>query len=84
MMLNGIFELSMIFQDLGNMFFFAQCKALRNKTFNIAKNRKYDGYQRAFVSLFCKFFNKKTSAGTVKNEVICNEELAEELCKNKH
>ena len=65
-------------------FFFAQCKALRDKTFNIAKNRKCDGYQRAFVSLFCKFFNKKTSGGTVKNEVICNEELAEELCKNKH
>ena len=63
------------------IYFFAQCKALRDKTFNIAKNRNYDGYQRAFVSLFYKFFNKKTSGGTVKNEVICNEELEKNYAK---
>ena len=34
-------------------------KALRDKAFNIAKNPKYDGYQRAFVSLFYKCFDKK-------------------------
>ena len=34
-------------------------KALRDKAFNIAKNPKYDGYQRAFASLFYKFFDKK-------------------------
>ena len=28
-----------------------------------------------------RFFDKKTSGGTVKNENISNEELPEELCK---
>ena len=56
-------------------------KAIRDKTFNIAKNPKYDEYQRAFASLFHKSFDKKTLAGTAKSEVICYEELAEELIK---
>ena len=56
-------------------------KALRDKVFNIAKNPKYDGYQRAFASLFYKCFDKKTLVGTVKTVVICYEELAEELSK---
>ena len=46
-------------------------KALRDKSFNIAKNPKYDGHQRAFVALFYKFFDKKALVGTVKREVIC-------------
>ena len=46
-------------------------KALRDKAFNIAKNPKYDGYQRAFSALFYKCFDKKTLVGTVKSEVIC-------------
>ena len=56
-------------------------KALRDKAFNIAKNLNYDEYQRAFASLFHKSFDKKTLVGTVKSEVICYEELAEELSK---
>ena len=56
-------------------------KALRDKAFNIAKNPKYDGYQRTFASLFYNFFDKKTLVGTVKTVVICYEELAEELFK---
>ena len=31
--------------------------------------------------MVCKFFNKKNSGGTVKNEVISRIELAEELHK---
>ena len=38
-------------------------KLLRDKAFNIAKNLKYDGYQRGFASMVCKFFNKKSSGG---------------------
>ena len=30
---------------------------------------------------FIKFFHKKTSAGTVNNEIISNKELAEKLQK---
>ena len=32
-------------------------KVLRNKTFNIARNLKYDGYQRALASMVYKFFH---------------------------
>ena len=56
-------------------------KALRNKAFNIAKNLKYNEYQRAFASLFHNSFDKKALVRTVKSEVICYEELAEELSK---
>ena len=32
---------------------------LRDKGFNIAKNLKYDGYQRGLASIVYKFFDKK-------------------------
>ena len=35
-------------------------KVLREKAFNIAKNPKYDGYQRGLASMVYKFFDKKT------------------------
>ena len=35
-------------------------KILRNKEFNIAKNPKYDGYQRGLASMVYKFFDKKS------------------------
>ena len=56
-------------------------EVLRDKVFNIAKNRKYDGYQRGLVSMVYTFFDKKTSGGTVKNEIMSNKKLAEELHK---
>ena len=36
----------------------ASDKILRDKAFNIAKNPKYDGYQRGLASMFYKFFDK--------------------------
>ena len=51
------------------------------KHLHIAKNLKYDGYQRGLASMAYNFFDKKTSGGTVKNENISNKELAEELQK---
>ena len=63
-------------------------KVLRDKAFNIAKNPKYDGYQRGFASLVYKFFDKKTkgSGVTLTNKSAIkstpqNEQLAEELHK---
>ena len=35
-------------------------KVLRDKAFNIAKDPKYDGYQRGLASMVSKIFNKKT------------------------
>ena len=42
-------------------------KVLKNKAFNIAKNRKYDGYQRGLTSIVYKFFGKNTSSGAIKS-----------------
>ena len=39
-------------------------KILRNKGFSIAKNPKYDGYQRGLASMVYNFFDKK-STGSV-------------------
>ena len=57
----------------------ASDKVLRDKAFNIAKNTKYDGYQRGLASVVCKFFDKKTSGSFIKNENISNKELAKEF-----
>ena len=35
---------------------------LRDKALNIAKNSKYDGYQRGLASMVYKFFDKKLKA----------------------
>ena len=48
---------------------------------NIAKDPKYDGYQREPVSMVYKFFDEKTSGSGIKNENIPSKELAEELHK---
>ena len=56
-------------------------KILRNKAFNIAKNPKYDGYQRGFALMLYEIFNKKTSGTGIKIENISNQELAEEFHK---
>ena len=40
---------------------------LRDKTFNIAKDPKYDGYQGGLASIVYKFFDKKTAGGGIKS-----------------
>ena len=49
-------------------------KVLRDKAFSIAKNLKHDAYQRGLGSMVYKFFDKKSSSGTVKNENIYKKE----------
>ena len=57
-------------------------KFLRDKAFNIAKNPKYDGYQRGLASMVYKFFDKKSKgSGVANNEIKQNLQLAEELHK---
>ena len=58
----------------------ASDKVLRDKAFNIAKNPKYDGYQRGLTSMVFKFFDKKMIGSSV-NVDVNNEKLAEELHK---
>ena len=59
----------------------ASDKIFCDKAFNIAKNSRYDGYQRGLASMACTFFDKKTSGGTFKNEIMSNNELPGELHK---
>ena len=54
---------------------------MRDKAFNIAKNPKYDGYQTGLVLMFYRIFDKRTSGGAIKNEIISNKELKDELHK---
>ena len=60
------------FQDLNRRI--AANKSLRNKAFIIAKNPKY-------ASMIYNVFDKKSSGGTIKNEIISNNKLTEELHK---
>ena len=49
----------------------ASDKVLRDKAFNIAKNHKYDGYQRGLASMVYTFFDKKSTLGSsiANNEI---------------
>ena len=68
----------------------ASDKILRDKAFNIAKNPKYDGYQRGLASMFYNFFDKESASlpdksvsgsGVANNEIKQNFQLAKELHK---
>ena len=62
---------------------------MRDEAFNIAKNPKYDGYQRELASMVYKLFDKKSasltdkslSGGDVNIKLDFNEQLAKELHK---
>ena len=59
----------------------ASDRVLHDKTFNVGKSSKYDGYQRGLASMAYEYFDKKSSPGAVKSEIMPNQELAEELHK---
>ena len=65
----------------------ASDKILREKAFNIAKNPKYNGYQRGLASMVYKFSDKKSASLTdksVSGSGVVNEsnyKLANELYK---
>ena len=56
------------FKDLNSKTF--ADKVLCDEAFNIAKDPKYDGYQRGLPSMVFKFSDKKSSDSGVKNENI--------------
>ena len=59
----------------------ASDKVLKDKTFNIAKNPKYDGYQRGLPSMVYRFVDKKSEISGVKYDIKQNEQEAKELHK---
>ena len=53
-------------------------KILRDKAFNIAKNPKYDGYQRGLASMVYNFFDKKSASlpgKSVSGSGVANDEI---------
>ena len=63
-------------------------KILRDKAFDIAKNPKYDGYQRGLASMIYNFFDKKVPGSGIdinaNNEHpldLATQKLAEKLHK---
>ena len=69
------------FKDLARIT--AYDTVLRNKAFNIAKNPKYDRYQKGLASMVYKFFDKKSAShsGVTNYEIKQNLQLAEKLHK---
>ena len=60
----------------------ASDEVLRDKAFNIAKNPKYDGYQRGIASMVHNVFDKKSKgSGVSNNEIKQNLQLTKELHK---
>ena len=59
----------------------ASDKVLKDKAFNIAKNPKYDGYQRGLASMVYKFFDKKSAGSGANMQANPNKQLAKELHK---
>ena len=55
-------------------------KNLKTRSFDIAKDPKYDGYQRGVASMVYKFFDSKVSGSGAKL-ISENEQLANELHK---
>ena len=58
---------------------------MREKVLNIAKNMKYDEYQRGIALMVYNLLDKKSAlltgkstSGAVKSEIMPNQELAEE------
>ena len=68
------------FKDLKRITF--SDKVLGDEAFNIAKNPKYDGYQRGLASMVYKVFDKKSKgSGVAHNKIKKNLQLAKELHK---
>ena len=60
----------------------ASAKVLREKAFDIAKNPKYDGYQRGLTTMVYKFFDKKSTGRGANMQAKSNAQLAKELHKS--
>ena len=62
-----------------------QIKFKKNKAFDIAKDPKYDRYQRGLASMVYKYFDKKSKGSGAKDIntklIPQNEQLADELHK---
>ena len=76
------FQYDMAYGDFKDLARRAQSdKVLIDKAFAIAKNPKYDGYQRRLVTMVYKFFDNKLKGSGIKDEIKENQQLPNELHK---
>ena len=59
-------------------------KLLKNKAFNIAKNLKYDGYQRGLASVIYNVFDKKTQDSGANKKIKQIEQLAKDFTQTNY
>ena len=60
----------------------ASDKVLRDKAFNVAKNTKYDRYQRGLASMVYKLFDRKSallSDKSLSGSGVANNEIKQNL-----
>ena len=75
------FQHDMVYEDFKDLVKrTAADKVLRVKTFKIASDQKYDGYQRGLASVVYKFFDKKSQGKGLANNKE-NVQLANEFHK---
>ena len=67
----------MVYEDLAKRT--AADNVLRDKAFTIARDKKYDGYERGLASMVYKFFDKKSQGRGLVNNNKENVQLANEL-----
>ena len=60
----------------------ASDKVLRDKAFKIAKNPKYDGYQRGLASIVYRYFDKRAKSSDVNMQA--NNESPLDLAEDLH
>ena len=70
------------------MLWIASDKVLQDKAFSIAKNPKYDGYQRGLASIVYKVFDKKSSNAHsltwINFDVVSKNKRPSDLAKELH
>ena len=66
------YQLNMAYGDFKDLLRTTTDKLLRDKAFHIAKNPKYDGYQRKLTSLLFNFFDKRSSGNGAKSKIMPN------------
>ena len=60
----------------------ASDKLLRNKTFDIASNPKYDRYQGSLRSMVCKYLDKKSTSFAPSKTLAARDKSASSICIN--
>ena len=68
-LIHAYYHNDMAYGDLKDLSGTSSDNVLLDKAFDIAKNKKYDSYQRGIAAVIYKFFDKKWSGGAAKRAI---------------